>query len=49
MAGQDHVIGGDRAAWRAAVRNKFLPERVKAHRQGQMAPPELAGKPDSIR
>jgi len=30
-------IGGDRATWRAAVINKFLPERVKAHRQGKMA------------
>jgi uncharacterized protein len=37
MAGRDHVIGGDRATWRAAVRNKFLPERVKAHRQVRMA------------
>lgn len=40
MAGRDHVIGGDRATWRAAVRNKFLPERVKAHRQAKMARPE---------
>ncbi len=39
MAGRDHVIGGDRATWRTAVRNKFLPERVKAHRQAQMARP----------
>ena len=39
MAGRDHVIGGDRATWRAAVINKFLPERVKAHRQGNMARP----------
>jgi len=39
MAGRDHVIGGDRATWRAAVINKFLPERVKAHRQGKMAQP----------
>jgi short-subunit dehydrogenase len=37
MAGRDHVIGGDRATWRAAVINKFLPERVKAHRQATMA------------
>ena len=29
MAGRDHVVGGDRATWRAAVINKFLPERVK--------------------
>ena len=33
------MIGGDRATWRAAVINKFLPERVKAHRQGNMARP----------
>jgi short-subunit dehydrogenase len=39
MAGRDHVIGGDRATWRAAVINKFLPEHVKAHRQGKMARP----------
>ena len=39
MAGRDHVIGGDRATWRAAVINKFLPERVKAHRQARMAEP----------
>ena len=32
-------IGGDRATRRAAVRNKFLPERVKTHRQAQMARP----------
>jgi succinyl-CoA synthetase beta subunit len=25
MAGRDHVIGGDRATWRAAVINEFLP------------------------
>ena len=25
------------ATWRAAVRNKFLPEHVKAHRQAKMA------------
>jgi uncharacterized protein len=40
MAGRDHVIGGDRATWRAEVRNKFLPERVKAHRQAKMARPD---------
>lgn len=40
MAVRDHVIGGDRATWRAAVRNKFLPKRVKAHRQAKMARPE---------
>jgi uncharacterized protein len=39
MAGSDHVIGGDRATWRAGVINKFLPERVKAHRQAKMARP----------
>ena len=39
MAGRDHVIGGDRATWRAAVMFKFLPERVKAHRQARQARP----------
>jgi len=44
MAGRDHVIGGDRATWRAAVINKFLPERVKAHRQARMAGPDQADR-----
>jgi hypothetical protein len=39
MVGRDHVIGGDRAPWPAAVINKFLPERVKAHQQARMAEP----------
>ncbi|MFI6132839.1 SDR family NAD(P)-dependent oxidoreductase [Micromonospora sp. NPDC051141] len=30
MAGRDHVIGGDRATWRAAIRQRILPERIKA-------------------
>jgi anti-anti-sigma factor len=30
MAGRDHVIGGDRATWCAAVRQRILPERIKA-------------------
>ena len=45
MAGRDHVIGGDRATWRAAVINKFLPERIKAHRQSRMARPPVTGNP----
>lgn len=32
FAGKDHVIGGDAATRRAALLNKLLPERVKAHR-----------------
>jgi uncharacterized protein len=39
MAGRDHVIGGDRATWRVAVMFKFLPERVKARRQGRQLRP----------
>lgn len=30
MAGRDHVIGGDRATWLAAIRHRVLPERIKA-------------------
>ena len=40
LAGRDHVIGGDRAAWRAAVINKFLPETTKAARQAKQARPQ---------
>jgi hypothetical protein len=40
MAGRDHVIGGDRATWRAAVINNFLPETTKAARQAKQARPQ---------
>jgi short-subunit dehydrogenase len=40
MAGRDHVIGGDRATWRAAMVNKFLPETTKAARQAKQARPQ---------
>ena len=30
LAGRDHVVGGDRATRRAAIRHRILPERVKA-------------------
>lgn len=41
MAGRDHVIGGDRATWRAAVINKFLPESIKAARHAKVARPDV--------
>ncbi|MEU0842628.1 SDR family NAD(P)-dependent oxidoreductase [Streptomyces sp. NPDC005962] len=39
LAGKDHVVGGDRATQRTAFLNRFLPEPVKARRQGANAKP----------
>ena len=39
LAGKDAVVGGDRATKFAVLRNRFLPERVKAARQAREARP----------
>ncbi|MFD7972765.1 SDR family NAD(P)-dependent oxidoreductase [Streptomyces clavifer] len=39
LAGKDHVVGGDKATKRQAFLNRFLPEHVKARRQGANAKP----------
>ncbi|MET7320577.1 SDR family NAD(P)-dependent oxidoreductase [Streptomyces sp. NPDC005549] len=39
LAGKDHVVGGDQATKRQALLNRFLPEPVKASRQGANAKP----------
>ncbi|MER7195361.1 SDR family NAD(P)-dependent oxidoreductase [Streptomyces flaveolus] len=39
LAGKDHVVGGDKATKRQALLNRFLPEPVKARRQGANAKP----------
>jgi uncharacterized protein len=39
FAGKDAVVGGDRATKFAVLRNRFLPERVKAARHARIAKP----------
>jgi short-subunit dehydrogenase len=39
MKGQDHVVGGDWKTKFHALQNRFLPEPVKAARQGKAAKP----------
>jgi len=39
--GKDAVVGGDRATKFAVLRNRFLPERVKAERHARRAPNQL--------
>jgi uncharacterized protein len=39
LAGKDAVVGGDRATKLAVLRNRLLPERVKAARHARMARP----------
>ncbi|MBP2324452.1 short-subunit dehydrogenase [Kibdelosporangium banguiense] len=39
LAGKDAVVGGDRATKFAVLRNRFLPERLKAAKHARMARP----------
>lgn len=39
LAGEDEVVGGDRATKLQALLNRILPERIKARRQGVAAKP----------
>jgi hypothetical protein len=41
FAGKDHVIGGDLKTRWSAIKNKFLPEQVKARRFAKVSRPRL--------